>query len=142
MPNAIAGTANGSVNVSANSKARIVMEIDTTTVDFGDVDLDLGSTISSAVGIRVKSNKFWDFSVAANSDLTGASTGTTIPIANLQWADAGTGTWQSFSLSGQTIGTNYSRGVKDFDYDYKITIGYDYPPDTYTTTITYTAVQI
>jgi hypothetical protein len=142
IPNAIAGTASGSVNVSANAQPRIVMTIDTTTVDFGDVDLDLGSTITSAVGIQVKSNNFWDFSVVANSDLTGATTGTTIPIANLEWADTGSGLWQSFSLVSQTIGSNYPRGVTNFDYDYKITIGYDYPPDTYTTTITYTAVQI
>lgn len=136
---AIAGAAN--VNVSATSNTRLILELDSNSVSFPNVDLDAGSEIAGAVTGRVKSNVFYDLEVAANADLTGATTGATIPAGNLQWSDQSSPGYNAFSTSSDLIYDNNPRGVDPFAFDYKITIGYDYPPDTYNTTLTYTLTQ-
>ncbi|MCL5292370.1 MAG: hypothetical protein M1548_07575 [Actinobacteria bacterium] len=128
-----------SVSVTATSSSKVILELvapASGTVSFGNVNLDTANETISAVSIRVKSNELWTLKVKA-TNFTGATTGTTIPASNLEWR-TGANPYVALSNLDYTITSNHSRGVTNYAFDYRLNIGYDYPPDNYTSTVTYT----
>lgn len=127
------------VNVTATSNTKLVLSLNTGSVDFPSVDPDTGAEITGAVSAQVKSNVLWNLDVVATSDLVGSSA--TVPIGNLQWQDQSNPGYIPFQLTNYTIADHHGRGVTNYTFDYKINIGYDYPPDTYSTSLIYTLTQ-
>ncbi len=127
------------VNVTATSNTKLVLTLNTDSVNFPSVDPDTGAEITGAVSARVKSNVPWNLDVVATSDLVGSSA--TVPIGNLQWQDQSNPGYVPFQLTNYAIADNHARGVTDYTFDYKINIGYEYPPDTYSTSLIYTLTE-
>lgn len=135
MTYASAFAESASVNVSVTANPKLTIQTSTSAVNFGAIDPDTPTTVSNAVTVTVKSNKPFDYSYTATDFSSGTDS---FAISNLEYND-GSG-WVAFS-NGGVLGTNIGRGVKQFSYDYRVTIPWDVPPGAYNATITYTAVQ-
>lgn len=135
----VAFAADATVQVKVKPNPKITIETDVSEVDFGSIDPDTPTTINNAVTVRVKTNKPYDLSYTATDFTDGTNT---MPISNLEYADAGTGSWTAFANGPVYLVTDGPRGVDTHTYDFRITVPWDVAPDAvYTASITYTAVQ-
>lgn len=123
------------VNVQVTANPKLTIEVSTPAVNFGAVDPEVEHVISNAVKVTVKSNKPFNYSYSATDFIQGSDS---YSIGILQYDD-GSG-WKQFQ-SNETLGTNIGRGVKNWNYSYKITVPYDMADGTWNASITYTAVQ-
>lgn len=131
--------ADATVQVKVKPKPKITIETDVSEVNFGELDPDTPTTINNAVTVRVKTNKPYDLSYTATDFTDGTNT---MPISNLEYADAGSGSWTAFANGPVYLVTDGPRGVDTLTYDFRITVPWDVAPEaTYTASITYTAVQ-
>jgi hypothetical protein len=138
--------ASGGVDVTGKVSGQFSVTVNTTTATL-TADPGLSTTSSTAIVVNVKSTaNNYNLTAKATNDLTEVSDSTlTLPVARLAWAQSGNSTWTPFTLTDKTLvsaaaktsgaGTNYS-------YDYKFSPDAADPAGDYTTTITYTAVQI
>jgi hypothetical protein len=93
-----------------------------------------------AIKLTVTSNVTWDYTVQASQDLTDGAK--TIPISQLKWDTDPGSTWASFTTSTYTISSNNpATSGTSYTYDYQLNITWNDDPGTYSTTITYTALQ-
>ncbi|MHB0975923.1 MAG: hypothetical protein ACYC1U_01880 [Candidatus Aquicultorales bacterium] len=136
----VMGATTGDVTIQATSNTKLVLELNDLSVDFGNVDLDNGTEVAGAVDLRVKSNVPWNLEVKGNGDLAGSGADT-VPINRLSWQNAAAPGYIPFALANDFVYQNHARGTTDHTFDYTIDIGYDYAPDTYNTSITYTLTQ-
>lgn len=125
--------------VKVTPKPMIKIETDTSEVDFGQIDPDTPTVVSNAVNVTVKSNKPYDLSYTATDFTDGTNS---MDISNLEYADAGSGSYVQFANGPVNLAADQPRGRNDFIFDYQITVPWNIPPETtYVANITYTAVQ-
>lgn len=131
--------ADATLQVKVKPKPKITIETDVSEVNFGELDPDTPTTIANAVSVTVKSNKPYDLSYTATDFTDGTNT---MPISNLEYADAGSDSWTAFANGPVYLVVDGQRGRHTYGYDFRITVPWDVAPDaTYTASITYTAVQ-
>lgn len=93
-----------------------------------------------AIQLTIGSDIDWDLLVTASGDLTGG--GKTIPIERLSWrAHGSSDAWISFSTTQTAIMTSQLPASADTTrLDYQLVTNWDDDPETYQTTIYYTAL--
>lgn len=126
------------VSVQVRPKPKITIETDTGLVNFGDIDPGTPIETSSAVTVRVKSNKSFDLSYSATDFSSGSNS---FAVSNMEYRKSG-GSYVAFGNGPVLLEDSMPRGVRTVTYDYRLTVPWDVPPEaTYTAVITYTAVQ-
>lgn len=141
-----AEAAAGSVGVTGKVTGQFSVTVNSTTTTLA-ADPGLSTTTATAIVVNVRSTGAnYNLTANAGGDLVNTITPTTtLPIGRLAWSVSGDNTWTPFAWTDATL---VSGAVKtggsgvDYSYDYQFAPNATDPEGDYTTTITYTAVQI
>jgi chitodextrinase len=116
------------------------------TVNFHNIDPVTPTTMSAATTITVSGFTALSYTLKAQgSDFTGLL-GATMPISQLMYRVYGTATvpWTALTTAQQTLATGsgvHGRWKQNYFFDYRLTVPYTSPPDTYTAPVLYTLVE-
>lgn len=141
-----AEAAAGGVDVTGKVNGQFSVSVGTTTTTLAS-DPGISTTSATAITVNVKSTGAnYNLTVKASGDLINTvDPAVTLPIGRLAWSVSGVNTWTPFASIDATLASGAVKtggsGV-NYSYDYQFAPNATDPEGDYTTTITYTAVQI
>ena len=120
--------------------------IDTVGFDVKDVPenqstVDGDNSPEVRVGAIVANNATVTLSADSSTDMVGSTTGTNMPFSTISCSGSGSFSSVSLTFNGtasQQIWQGTGRGFRSGTFSYTYANSYDYPPDTYDGTVTYT----
>ncbi len=146
LSNESAEAAAGGVDVTGKVNGQFSVTVSSTATTLA-ADPGLSTKTATAIVANVKSTGAnYNLTVKAGGDLVNTITpATTLPIGRLAWSVSGANTWTPFALTDATLASGALKtggsGV-NYSYDYQFAPNATDPEGDFTTTITYTAVQI
>lgn len=136
------------VAVSVTVSPTITLSTDTNTVAFGSVNpaipAEADKTLANALTLTVASNANYKLTAKASGDFTGEGNASNkIPIANLKVRENGAGSWIDMTTADQDVvadGTATASATHGIDV--RLVTPFSTVPDTYNTTVDFTATQV
>lgn len=141
-----AEAAAGGVDITGKVNGQFSVTVGTTTATLA-ADPGISTTSTTAINVNVKSTgATYNLTVKASGDLVNTvDPAVTLPIGRLAWSVSGVNTWTPFASIDATLASGAAKtggSGLDYTYDYQFAPDAADPEGDFTTTITYTAVQI